>query len=66
LSNKNGCTDYTFLAKPQQEIYIPREEWPFDEVLADEYERQLETIDVYTAHVEPKQTNSILKYVADI
>lgn len=49
------------IAKSQQEASIPREEWPFEEVLSDEYERHLETIDVYTAHVEPKQTNSILK-----
>lgn len=58
---RGSITDCIAAAKIQQETSIPREEWPFEEVLADEYERQLETIDVYTAHVEPKQTNSILK-----
>jgi hypothetical protein len=41
--------------------HIPREEWPFEEVQADEYQRGLETVDVYTAYVEPKQTNNVLK-----
>ncbi|KAI9485520.1 MAG: cytidine deaminase-like protein [Benjaminiella poitrasii] len=43
--------------------YLPREEWPFVEVLADEYERELEAVDVYTVYVEPKQTNNVLKFV---
>jgi len=61
IKREDSITDCITVAKLQQETSIPREEWPFEEVLADEYERQLETIDVYTAHVEPKQTNSILK-----
>jgi tRNA-specific adenosine deaminase 3 len=47
--------------KQKQVACIPREEWPFEEVLGDEYERELETIDVYTVQVEPKQTNNLLK-----
>lgn len=33
------------------------------EVLPDEYERELETIDVYIAKIDCKQTNPLLKYV---
>ncbi|RCI04486.1 Biotin/lipoate A/B protein ligase [Rhizopus stolonifer] len=42
--------------------HLSREQWPFEEVLSDEYTRQLVTIDVYTASVEPKQTNDIIKF----
>ncbi|KAG1464361.1 hypothetical protein G6F46_000804 [Rhizopus delemar] len=45
-----------------QSDYIPREEWPFVEVLADEYDRELETIDVYIAKINCKQTNQLLKF----
>ncbi|KAI7902793.1 cytidine deaminase-like protein [Cokeromyces recurvatus] len=48
--------------KGKTDEFIPREEWPFEEALADEYERGLETMDVYTVYVEPKQTNNVLKF----
>ncbi|KAI8359144.1 cytidine deaminase-like protein [Blakeslea trispora] len=41
---------------------LARKDWPFEEVLGDEYERKLEPVEVYTAFVEPKQTNNILKF----
>ncbi|KAI8887135.1 cytidine deaminase-like protein [Backusella circina FSU 941] len=49
------------MKKTEQDI-IPRSQWPFIEVLSDEHERTLETIDVYITTVEPKQTNTILKF----
>lgn len=45
---------------------IPRDQWPFVEVLPDEYERELETIDVYIAKIDCKQTNPLLKYVLSL
>ncbi|KAI8976241.1 cytidine deaminase-like protein [Pilobolus umbonatus] len=43
--------------------FLHREEWPFTEVLGDEYERKLETVEVFTAQVEPRQTNNLLKFI---
>jgi tRNA-specific adenosine deaminase 3 len=48
------------MKKAEQDI-LPRSQWPFTEVLSDQHERTLETVDVYITTVEPKQTNTILK-----
>ncbi|KAI8987367.1 cytidine deaminase-like protein [Mycotypha africana] len=48
-------------SKPVKPTYLHREEWPFQEVMDDAYERELEIIQVFTVYVEPKQTNDILK-----
>lgn len=42
---------------------VPRAEWPFIEVLSDDQSRDLETINVYAAVVEPQQTKTVLGYV---
>ncbi|CAO3701581.1 unnamed protein product [Rhizopus microsporus] len=39
---------------------IPRDQWPFVEVLPDEYERELETIDVYIAKIDYLKLEVIL------
>lgn len=41
--------------------YIPREQWPFVEVLADEFYRSFEGVKVYAAEIIPQQTNVLLK-----
>lgn len=45
----------------EADVNVPREEWPFTEVLGDEFDRSLETVKVYTAEIIPQQTNLILK-----
>ncbi|CAO3643017.1 unnamed protein product [Cunninghamella blakesleeana] len=40
---------------------IPRIDWPFIEVLSDDHTRSLETVQVYIANVEPKNTSQLLK-----
>ncbi|GAA5800633.1 hypothetical protein HPULCUR_006069 [Helicostylum pulchrum] len=42
--------------------YIPREQWPFIEVLADEFYRSFEGVEVYAAEIIPQQTNVLLKF----
>ncbi|CAO3584558.1 unnamed protein product [Absidia cylindrospora] len=36
---------------PPKESFVPRSQWPFDEVLSDEYTRTLETTQVYVTNI---------------
>ncbi|KAI8330441.1 cytidine deaminase-like protein, partial [Chlamydoabsidia padenii] len=48
---------------PPKESFLPRTEWPFEEVLSDEHTRSLELTQVYVTRVEPKYTNQLLKFI---
>ncbi|ORZ15626.1 cytidine deaminase-like protein [Absidia repens] len=47
---------------PPKESFVPRSQWPFEEVLSDEYTRTLEVTQVYVTNVEPRYTNQLLKF----
>ncbi|KAI8084772.1 cytidine deaminase-like protein [Halteromyces radiatus] len=51
------------MSSQKEELFIPRSEWPFTEVLPEEYTRTLETTQVYVTTVEPKSTNQLLKFI---
>ncbi|SAM08548.1 hypothetical protein [Absidia glauca] len=47
---------------PPKESFLPRSQWPFEEVLSDEHTRILELTQVYVTRVEPKYTSQLLKF----